>query len=194
MTPTLLSHHTPTLLSHHTPLSAVASALPRADSPVRLRLDPVLSGRGPLDGAWWPHSHDAAAELPGLIAAVDQRLGRTTLRVCLHTDAWDQIPGRIPARGRQIEVGRRHGTDPRLITLMFAGADAVNLLIMPSDNTGGPAAARFAPGFAGTVDHSLTTIAHHPLSQPLARRNLAGRPVLRTTQRTAATATGHTAS
>ncbi|GAA4620197.1 hypothetical protein GCM10023196_003220 [Actinoallomurus vinaceus] len=196
MTPTLLSHHTPTLLSHHTPLSAVASALPRIDSPVRLRLDPVLSGRGPLNGAWWPYSHDAAAELPGLIAAVDQRLGRTTLRVCVHTDAWNQIPGRIPARGRQIEVGRRRGTDPRLITLMFAGADAVNLLIMPSDSTGGPAKA--APGVAGIVDlrpvDSLTTIADHPLSQTLARRNLVGRPVLRTAQRTAATATGPTAS
>ncbi|WP_425550825.1 DUF5994 family protein [Actinoallomurus liliacearum] len=176
---------TPTLLSHRTPLSAVASVLPRVDSSVRLRLDAVLAGRSPLDGAWWPYSHDAAAELPGLIAAVDQQLGRTTLRVCLHADAWDHIPRRIAARGRRIEVGRLHGTDPRLITLMFAGADAINLVTMPSDSTGGPVTARFTPGFAGTVDlrpaDSLTII-RHPLSPAPVHRILVGRPVMITTQ------------
>ncbi|MFL6052525.1 MAG: DUF5994 family protein [Actinoallomurus sp.] len=159
-------------------------------------MDPVLAGRGPLDGAWWPYSHDAAVELPGLIAAVDQRLGRTTLRVCVHTEAWDHIPRRIPARGRQIEVGRLCGTDPRLMTLMFAGADAVNLLIMPSDSTGGPAAARFALGVESTVDlrpvDSLTR-AHHPLSLALARRNLTARQAMRT-RGTAPTRAGHTTS
>ncbi|GAA0349806.1 DUF5994 family protein [Actinoallomurus spadix] len=151
----------PTLLSHRTPLNAVASALPVVDSPVRLGLDPVRAGRGSLDGAWWPYSQDAAAELPGLIAAVDQRLGRTTLRICLHTDAWEHVPGCIPARGRQIEVGRLYGTDPRLVTLMFAGTDAVNLVTMPSDRTGGPVAAGFGTAFGGTFDLRPLDLSHH---------------------------------
>jgi hypothetical protein len=33
---------------------------------LRLRLQPDRSGRGPLDGGWWPRSADPAAELPGL--------------------------------------------------------------------------------------------------------------------------------
>jgi Family of unknown function (DUF5994) len=172
---------TPTVFSHYRPLSAVASALPVIDSPVRLRLDPVLAGRGPVNGAWWPYSDDAAVELPGLIAAVDQRLGRTTLRVCLHTNAWDDIPARIPARGRQIEVGRLGGADPRLITLMFAGAHVTLLIMHSTDSTGGPAAARFPP--ASRVDlrpvDSLST-ADHPLSLALARRNLTARQAMRT--------------
>ena len=66
-----------------------------------------------VDGAWWPYSRDAAAELPNLIAAVDQRLGRTTLRIGVHQDAWRRIPRRIPARGRQVRIGWFRQTDPR---------------------------------------------------------------------------------
>ncbi|MFC3823331.1 DUF5994 family protein [Planomonospora venezuelensis] len=69
---------TPTLLSQRAPLSSVSSAIPRADSALRLALHPVPNRRAAADGAWWPCSRDAAAELPDLIAAVDQRLGRTT--------------------------------------------------------------------------------------------------------------------
>src|SRR4051794_16488467 len=111
---------TPTVFSHYRPLSAVASALPVIDSPVRLRLDPVLAGRGPVNGAWWPYSDDAAVNLPGLIAAVNQRRGRPTVRVSLHPDAWDDTPPRPPPRGPKIEGGRLGGAAPRLITLMFA--------------------------------------------------------------------------
>ncbi|GAA3611456.1 hypothetical protein GCM10022419_115610 [Nonomuraea rosea] len=120
---------TPTLLSHLMPLSAVASAVPASDSTVRLSLDPVLDRRATVDGAWWPYSRDAAAELPGLIAAVDQRLGRVTLSVGVYRDSWDHIPRRIQARGRQIRVGWFHHTDPRVITLMSAGADPITLLV-----------------------------------------------------------------
>ena len=44
--------------------------------PAGLRLQPDRSGRGPLDGGWWPRSADPAAELPGLILALDKRHDR----------------------------------------------------------------------------------------------------------------------
>ncbi|MFI6604746.1 DUF5994 family protein [Nonomuraea sp. NPDC050536] len=79
---------TPTILTHPKP--------PQVDPALRLTLNPVLDRRAVLDGAWWPRSRDAAAELPGLVAAVDRLLGRSTLRIGVHKDTWDHIPRRIP--------------------------------------------------------------------------------------------------
>jgi hypothetical protein len=155
---------TPTLLSHLTvPLSVVADASPAIDSAVRLRLDPVLGRRGTLDGAWWPYSRDAAAELPDLIAAVDQRLGRFTRRVGLHVDAWDNIPRHIPGRGRQVRVGWFRNTDPRIITLIPIGAEPLILLVIPPGTADGPAAAALtlaAQGTAGLRPVDILTAAH----------------------------------
>ncbi|MFG1684602.1 DUF5994 family protein [Nonomuraea sp. NPDC049269] len=123
---------TPTLLSQPAPLSSASSAIPRVNSALRLSLCPVSNRRAVVDGAWWPSSRDAAAELPGLIAAVDRLLGRVTLRVGVHGDAWQNIPRRIPARGRQVRVDWFRRTDPRVITLSFAAGEPVVLLITPS--------------------------------------------------------------
>lgn len=95
-----------------------------------------------MDGTWWPHSIDASAELPALIEAVDERLDRVTLRVGLHVDAWDDIPHRFPARGRQVRVGWFRSTDPRLITLIAAAAKPVVLTVVR------PPADRPAPSLA----------------------------------------------
>ncbi|WP_343971089.1 STAS domain-containing protein [Streptosporangium amethystogenes] len=115
--------------------------MPRADSALRLSLHPVLDRRAVVDGAWWPYSRDAAAELPGLIATVDRRLGRVTLRIGLHGDAWQSIPRRVPARGRQVRIGWFRHTDPRLITLIFAAGEPVVLLVIPPDTAAAPAEA-----------------------------------------------------
>ncbi|MEV0149570.1 MULTISPECIES: DUF5994 family protein [unclassified Nonomuraea] len=156
---------TPTPLSHLKPLYAVASAVPAVDSAVRLSLNPALDRRGTVDGAWWPHSHDAAAELPGLIAAVDQQLGRTTLRVGMHRDTWDHIPRRIPARGRQVRVGWFRHTDPRVITLSLADAEPIVLLVIPPGTARVPAEAALklaTQDTTGFAPADLLTIAHIP--------------------------------
>ncbi|MEV4019548.1 DUF5994 family protein [Nonomuraea angiospora] len=127
--------------SQLTPLSPVSSAIPRVDSALRLSLNPVLDRRAVVDGAWWPYSREAAAQLPGLIAAVDQRLGRTTLLVGVSRDAWQRIPGRIPARGRQVRIGWFRHADPDVVVLFFAAAEPVALLVIPPDTATGPAEA-----------------------------------------------------
>ncbi|TDD25475.1 DUF5994 family protein [Nonomuraea diastatica] len=107
-----------------------AAGVPEFDSMARLSLAPP--GRhGGVDGLWWPCSRDAGAELPALIAAVDHRLGRTTLGVALHPDAWGRVPLWVPARGRQIRVSRARGADPRVVTLTLADAGRLILLIVP---------------------------------------------------------------
>ncbi|MEV4579987.1 DUF5994 family protein [Nonomuraea jabiensis] len=132
---------TPALLSRPAPLGSAPSAIPRVDSALRLSLHPVPNRRAVVDGAWWPYSRDAAAELPGLIAAVDRLLDRVTLRIGVHRDVWQSIPRRIPARGRQVRIGWFRHTDPRLITLIFSAGEPVVLLVIPPDTAAGPAEA-----------------------------------------------------
>ncbi|WP_214104044.1 DUF5994 family protein [Acrocarpospora catenulata] len=154
---------TPTLLSHYTPLNPVASAIPRVDSPVRLSLNPVRDRRVTVDGAWWPYSRDAAAELPGLIAAVDQRLAGTTLRIGLRQDEWDHIPHRIPARGRQVRIGWFSHAEPHVLTMSLAGAEPIALLVIPPGTTTGPAEAGLklaAEDTTGFAPAEILTIAH----------------------------------
>ncbi|MEV0230773.1 STAS domain-containing protein [Nonomuraea sp. NPDC050786] len=121
------------LLTNPAPLNAVADTRPAIDSAVRLRLDPISYRRDTTAGVWWPHSRDAAAELPDLIASVDQRLSRITQCVGLRADAWDDIPYRIPARGREVRVDCLRGADPHLIVLTVTGTEPVTLLVVPPD-------------------------------------------------------------
>lgn len=93
-----------------------------------------------MDGTWWPRSTDAAAELPALIAAVDQRLGEMTLRVGLHVDAWDNIPHRIAAPGRAVRVGWFRSMDGRLVTLSLKGKPEITLQVIPPQATAARAA------------------------------------------------------
>ncbi|MEV0588816.1 DUF5994 family protein [Nonomuraea sp. NPDC050310] len=141
----------PTLL----PQRSVSSAVPRVDSTLRLSLGPVLDRRAVVDGAWWPYSCDATAELPTLIAAVDQRLGRTTLRIGVHRDTWQHLPRRLPARGRQVRIGWFRHADPRVITLVFAVGEPVVLLIIPPDAAAGVALATFKLTLQDTAGMSL---------------------------------------
>lgn len=142
---------TPTHFPRIEPLSPVTSAAPPVDTALRLMLNPVLDRRTSVDGMWWPYSRDLAAELPGLIAAVDRLAGRPTLRVGVHFDGWDDIPRRVPARGRQIRVGWfRHG-DPRLITLSFVNCDPIILLVIPPDAVDGSGKATTGGGHGLTL-------------------------------------------
>lgn len=121
---------TPTSRTFPQPVRYTAAGVPGVNSSARLSLAPP-GRRGGVDGLWWPCSRDAGAELPALIAAVDHRLGRITLGVTLHPDAWGHVPLLVPARGRQVRVSRTRGADPRVVTLALAGSEHLILLIVP---------------------------------------------------------------
>ncbi|GAA2419900.1 DUF5994 family protein [Nonomuraea africana] len=158
---------TPRLLSKPPQPRAVAAA-------PRLSLNPASNRQGSVDGAWWPRTRDAAAELPGLIAAVDERLGRSTLRVGVHRDAWENLPHRIPAPGRQVKVGWFLSTDPLVITLVLVGVEPLTLLIIPPDTGDGAAEAALALAAqdpAGRSPAEFLTLAHLPAGpEPLVDR------------------------
>ncbi|MER6950495.1 DUF5994 family protein [Nonomuraea sp. NPDC000554] len=157
---------TPTILSRLKPLGAI-SAVSVIDSAVRLSLSPALDRRAVVDGVWWPYSRDAAAELPGLIAAVDQRLGRATLSVGMYRDAWEHIPRHVPARGRQVQVGCFHQTDPRVVVLSVADAKPIVLLVIPPGTAKGSATAALTThDAAGLGEADILTGAHQPATSP----------------------------
>ena len=69
----------------------------------RLCLGPAPLHRPLLDGGWWPRSADPAAELPGLIRAIDDRRGRVT-RLMLGPAGWDSQPRWLGGAGRAVPL------------------------------------------------------------------------------------------
>ncbi|WP_373320593.1 DUF5994 family protein [Microbispora rosea] len=122
-----------TLTHTRVPITRVLAEQPRDVPVVRLSLEPSPRRTRAVDGEWWPRSTDAAAELPGLIAAVDHRLGRMTLRVGLHVDAWSNIPHRIPVAGRAVKVGWFQSMDRGLVTLTINGHEGITLRVIPPE-------------------------------------------------------------
>ncbi len=115
---------------------------PDPPSRLRLRLQPGLSAHTLLDGGWWPRSADPAAELPGLIKAIDQRHGPVT-HVMLGRAGWDASrPRRLrlddPAGGRTVRLGWFQTMPAGLLTAT-ARAGRTDLLTIPP-NTSEPAA------------------------------------------------------
>ena len=102
---------------------------------LRLRLQPDRSGRGPLDGGWWPRSADPAAELPGLILALDKPHDPVA-SVMLGTADWDASrPSRVriggPAGRRVVRVGWFASMPAGLLTAIFASGQRTDLVTIP---------------------------------------------------------------
>ena len=96
---------------------------------VLLRLETTRSREGALDGAWWPHSRNVGAELPGLIRALTEYLGPVA-RVGLDAQAWDDIPPHLVVDGRSVHIDRYPiGDDTVLITR--GDLDYFSLLVIP---------------------------------------------------------------
>ena len=60
----------------------------------RLRLKPKAPHSGYVDGAWWPHSADLAAELPDLLSVLSVRLGPIG-RVIYKMNEWAKPPAKF---------------------------------------------------------------------------------------------------
>ncbi|WP_127500407.1 DUF5994 family protein [Actinoplanes solisilvae] len=103
-----------------------------SDDGVRLRLDPQSSRTTVLDGAWWPRSTDAVAELPALVDALAGSRGDIT-NVLLNTSEWDQPhPRRVGAGRGALRLGWFTSQPAGLVTLMSDfGRDRFDLLVIP---------------------------------------------------------------
>jgi hypothetical protein len=101
----------------------------------RLSTQQDRSGSTLLDGGWWPRSTDPAAELPGLIPALDERHGRIT-RVMLGTGDWNASRPRwlsfgSPAGHRVVKLGWFDTMPGGLLTAISASGERTDLVTIP---------------------------------------------------------------
>lgn len=100
----------------------------------RLLLQRDNAGPAPLDGGWWPRSADPAAELPGLIPALDKLHGCVT-RVMLGAADWNASrPKRLQvggAGGRVVRLGWFASMPAGLLTAIFASGQRTDLVTIP---------------------------------------------------------------
>ncbi len=106
---------------------------------LRLHLQPERPGYTLLDGGWWPHSADPAAELPGLILALDKQHGPIT-RIMLGMADWDlsrprQLRVDGPAGSRTVWLGWFATMPAGLVTTTSARGQRTDLLTVPSDSS-----------------------------------------------------------
>ena len=111
--------------------------------PARLHLVPVRAGRAVLDGGWWPRSWDAATELPGLIAALEDRFGPVR-HLLLNLGAWDRRLRRLPVGGRVVRIGWFTSLDPALLIAITDRDDQLDLLVVPPGTADAAARAALA--------------------------------------------------
>ncbi|QKW33492.1 hypothetical protein HUT06_05165 [Actinomadura sp. NAK00032] len=122
--------------------AATPLELPAPPAP-RLRLVPGGTGRGIMDGGWWPRSRDADAELTGLLTALARadRLPDRVTRVAIDFDDWDDSPLRISVLGREVRVHWLAHLD-HMVAITCGRADPLLLLVVPPGTR--PSAAKAA--------------------------------------------------
>jgi hypothetical protein len=93
----------------------------------RLKLKRKSPMSGHVDGAWWPHSDDLAAELPDLLTVLSVRLGAVE-RVNYRLGEWGPAPRKISAGGHVMRLDGFHNQPPH--TLGFSDGRGHNLVLL----------------------------------------------------------------
>ena len=149
-------------------VSAPSAILAGPPAP-RVSFGPALSRRGAVDGGWWPHSRNAPAELPGLVAALDSRPGVRVQRLSVHRDDWDDIPRRLTTdKGHLIRVDWFTTIPRHTLSVTTAGKEPIELLVVPPGTAEGTAQtamnmAATGPGGPQAADILTASQAQHRL-------------------------------
>ncbi|MEV4605018.1 DUF5994 family protein [Amycolatopsis sp. NPDC049253] len=120
----------------------------------RLRVKKTGSERGHVDGGWWPRSTDLEAELPSLVAALEQWVGPVT-RVSYHLDTWGPATRKVYVGDRIVPLEGFRFTNPHTITAIGSNARQVVLLVVPPETP--PEAADAALRSAAGEESSTAT-------------------------------------
>lgn len=134
-------------------------------SVVRLRMRPTTAGCGHVDGAWWPRSHDPAAEFPGLVLATSSWVGPVR-RVAYHLDDWHTPTSReLMVEGWTVRLAGSSTLQAN--TVVVAGPDQrrMCLLVVPPHTPGDIARAVFGvmagPDAVGSAAEILASASVH---------------------------------
>ncbi|MCV7227566.1 DUF5994 family protein [Mycolicibacterium komossense] len=96
----------------------------------RLRLKPKERQSGYVDGAWWPHGNDLAAELPDLLAVLSVRLG-PIVRVLYNFDEWPSAPRKFITGGRVVRLDGYSLQPGNTIEVIGLDNGRIVLLVVP---------------------------------------------------------------
>ena len=108
---------------------------PAPPAQARLLMQQDRTGRGLLDGGWWPRTNDPAVELQVLIPELDERHGRIT-RVMIGTADWDGTRPRLlsfsgPRGRRVVKLGWFDSMPAGLLTAISASGERTDLVTIP---------------------------------------------------------------
>jgi hypothetical protein len=124
----------------------------------RLRLKPKAPQSGYVDGAWWPHSNDLAAELPDLLTVLSVRLGKID-RVMYNVDEWTKASAKLTSGGRAVRLDGYHRQPANTVEVIGLNRKRITLLVVPANTSPDDAhttlMAAAAPGDNSTVDSLL---------------------------------------
>ncbi|MFJ8535541.1 DUF5994 family protein [Streptomyces sp. NPDC093591] len=124
---------------------------PPSQSLLRLRLASHGGMPRPIDGAWWPRSHDLLAELPRLLAGLPRAWGHIT-SVTVNGAAWSAVPGRMLVFNQVVRLRRTVAASaPHTIVLLAPGRGRWDLLVVPPDTTEEAAEPLMAAAASGHV-------------------------------------------
>ena len=126
----------------------------------RLRLKPKAPASGYVDGAWWPHSDDLAAELPDLLAVLSVRLGRID-RVLYNFNEWVKAPAKLATGTRSVRLDGYSLQPVNTVEVLGLNRNNVVLLVVPQrtdpDQAHTTLMAAAGPGNVSTVGNLLAT-------------------------------------
>jgi Family of unknown function (DUF5994) len=136
---------------------------PAPPAKARLLMQQDRTGRGLLDGGWWPRTNDPAAELQWLIPELDERHGRI-VRIMLGTADWDgarprslSLPG---PRGRVVKLGWFDSMPAGLLTAISVGGGRTDLVTIPPGASEEAASAAMRQAVkSGNHEHSPAILA-----------------------------------
>ncbi len=123
------NHKTADMISTN-PIHPAATMSSRSPSEPRLVLATNPAGKGVLDGGWWPRSWDPEAELPGLIAALQERYG-SIRNVMLNGAVWHSRLRRLTVGGHVLRLGWFVTLGPALMVATTDDGDQLELLVVP---------------------------------------------------------------
>jgi len=96
----------------------------------RLVLTQTRASRAVLDGAWWPRSRDALAELSSVVPALSKRYGRIR-SVLLNGSAWTGRERRLAVADHVVRIGWFASMTEALLIAITDADDQIDLLIVP---------------------------------------------------------------
>ena len=103
----------------------------------RLWLESSRTPRPVVHGCWWPRTTDPAAELPGLVLALDDLCG-PVVRVRLSAAGWSRRPHEVEVADRSVTVGYFSGQSTGLLTASCAAGATIAVRVVPCAGSRAP--------------------------------------------------------